>query len=48
MDKFEAMRLFVKLIDEEKPDWWKTIPPPGFENGPGTPAVPPSSRYPKP
>lgn len=29
MDKFEAMRLYVKLIDEEKPDWWKTIPPHG-------------------
>lgn len=29
MDKFEAMRLYVKLVDEEKPDWWKTIPAPG-------------------
>ena len=26
METFEAMRLYVKLIDEERPEWWKSVP----------------------
>ena len=43
MESFEAMRLFVKLMDEERPRWWEVSP-----GGSGrTPTRRPSNPEPK-